>query len=420
MTTRRAVLGGGAALALVPWRAGAAPPALIAALDAARAERDPATALGLLASFDGAGLAPAAQLDLLTARAGLAVDAEIVARFAIDPRAKMPVTRDPVLLALVLRRKLGDGIDLQKIAARLEVERIQCAQRATRLFAQIGIAAPTTGAGFTRLWQDTRYRYPDSDAGRDAAVADMNRSLARRGAQIPTLIGSVPGYCLNVAAVRPSPADIATEHLGVRALPTSTRPGGYIVDLTHVHDRPSWTLPSVVAHELLPGHMIQLPIEVIADPHPLRLDYAASFVEGWGIYAEQLVAKSGGYIQDPQAELGQLHWRLFRLGRALVDLGIHLNGLSVDAAQARLVEWQGQPVAFAPFASDLARIERDPMTRVAEMLAALALEDGARGLTGTALQSYHHAVLVFGRMRADEVARRGALSEQRGSSTSRW
>ncbi|MGY2734116.1 DUF885 family protein [Sphingomonas sp. UYP23] len=405
MTTRRAVLAGGAALALLPWRVDATDGNLRAALDAARLERDSGAAVRWLERFDPARLPPAARLDLITARAGLVIDAALVAR-GIDPHTKPGAPRDLDVLTLLLRRKVGDGYTLDAVAHRLERERARCEARAARLFGAIGIAGPNSGACFTHLWRDERDRYPDSDAGRDAAVADMNRWLGRFAAQVPALIGAVPAYCRHVAAIRPSPADLASGRVGVRMLPTADHPGGYVVDLSHVHDRPRWSLPSVVAHELLPGHMIQLPVEALADPHPLRLEYAPCFPEAWSIAIEQAVAAGGSYAHDPRAALGQLHWRLFRIGRALVDLAIHAHGQSHDAARAQLVDWQGEPVAFAPFDSDLARIAQDPMTRTAEMMAALAIEDGARGRRGAALRHYHQAILAFGRMRSDEVARR--------------
>ena len=154
--------------------------------------------------------------------------------------------------------------------------------------------------------------------------------------------------------------------------------------------------------------MIQLPMEAAADPHPLRLRYASAFMEGWGIYAERRVADAGFYAHDPLAELGYLHWRLFRIVRALVDLAIHVDHLPVAYARKRVVAWQGEPAYFAPFDYDLDRIAKEPMTRAAEMLAALAIEDGARGRTGMRLARYHHMLLAHGRMRSDEIARRAA------------
>ncbi|MFZ5793976.1 MAG: DUF885 family protein, partial [Pseudomonadota bacterium] len=293
-------------------------------------------------------------------------------------------------------------VDPRSAATRLEAERRRCAARADALFARLGIAGATTGARFSALWRDPRQAY----ASPDAALADMNRWLAELRARVPAVVGAVPPWCLNVAANPPTAADRTAAHFGYRTLPTPTQPGGYVPDLQRLADRPASTLPSVVAHELLPGHMVQLPLEAAADPHPLRLDYAPGFAEGWAIYIERRVADAGVYATDPLAELGYLHWCLFRIGRALVDLAIHLHGLPLAEARARLLAWQGEPAYFAPFDADLGRIVQEPMTRAAEMLFALAIENGARGRSGIALARYHHVLLDHGRMRSDELARR--------------
>ena len=392
MTTRRAVLAGAAALALLPGRGRAEGATFRAALDAVEATLgDPQQALAMLDRIDSRGLTVSQQLDLSTARAGLRADLAIMAARPLTP-------------ALLLRRKVGDGIDPIAAAHRLEAERRHCAARADHLFTRLGVRGTDTGARFSALWRDPRYQFPDSAA----ALADMNLWLARLRAALPTLIGQVPLYCLNVRASAPTPADLASGHLGYRTLPTPATSGGYVPDFARLADRPRFTLPSVVAHELLPGHMIQMPLEAAADPHPLRLRYAPGFGEGWGIYAERLIADAGFYARHPAAELGYLHWCLFRIGRALVDLAIHGDGLSLTEARARLVAWQGEPAYFAPFDADLARIAKEPMVRAAEMLSALSIEDGARGRTGKRRARYHHLLLANGRMRSDELARRAA------------
>lgn len=401
-TTRRAWIGSAAAVAVVAaWPARARGADLRRALDAAAAEPDPARALHLLAGIDADRSAGPERLDLITARAGLSIDRAITHRFGIDPRSRGPGPADPGYYALLLHRKLGDTDSLRAIERRLETELTRSIARAGHLFDRCGVTAGASGVRFSTLWQDGRYRYADSDADRDQAVGDMNRWLAGYRAQATASFGTPPPYCLNVAARRSS----ATAKPGTRALPTPIAAGTYTVDLTTIRRRPSWTLPSVVAHELLPGHMLQMPMEAAVDPHPLRLDYASGFPEGWGIYAEQAVAAAGAYVADPHAELGYLHWRLFRIGRALADLGIHIHHRSLDEARARLVAWQGEPAYFAPFDTDLARIAQEPAVRLAEMLAALAIEDAARR-AGPNLRRFHQAMLIDGRMRTEEIRRR--------------
>lgn len=387
--TRRAVIIGGAVFALAA-RAEAAI-TLSAALDAAAAERDPAKALAMLDGFDPRDFPPAGALDLITARAGLATEIALAGNPSFDLR---------------LQRLFGTHRGAAAVEQRLIREQQIATRAALRLFDTLGIDGATPGARFMRLWNEPDGRFADSDAGRDAAIAVMNTTLERLRAILPTLNGPVPGYCRDVAASRGSPEEQASGKVGTRRLPLPGRPGAYVVDLARIADRPRCSLPSVVAHELLPGHMVQLPIEAAARPHKLRLTYAPGFAEGWSIHAERLVARAGAWAGDPRAMLGYLHWRLFRINRARADVGIHVHGWSLDEAYARLVDWQGVPAYFAPFDTDLPRIAAEPVTRTAEMLFALAIEDGARAKRGAALIAFHQAMLVDGRMRSDDIRRR--------------
>jgi len=361
-----------------------APDSIGAALDAA-SSMPPAEGLRHLARFDPRKLPAARRLDLVTARAGLAIDVALAAR--------------PQDFALHLGRTLGTvAPDVAEARITLELTRLHA--RANREFARIGIGGGTTGARFETLFADRHFAYPDSDAGRDAAVADMNRTLTimRRRARREI---NAPPFAFDADARPLSAADIAAGKGGYRLVPTPGRPGAYIVDLKDIARRPRWSLPSVVAHELVPGHMIQLGIEAVAPPHPLRLTYASAFVEGWGIYAETLAAE-WGLFADPRAMLGHVHWLIFRVARAKVDLNIHRHGWSIERARGALAKWQGVPAYFAPFDSDLARIAKEPGTRTAEAMAWLAIADRAPRLA-TLRPAFARAVLAYGRKRIEDL-----------------
>jgi uncharacterized protein (DUF885 family) len=139
--------------------------------------------------------------------------------------------------------------------------------------------------------------------------------------------------------------------------------------------------------------MIQLPIEEIAAPHPLRLHYAKAFTEGWAIYAEQL-AWRGGLFDSAVEELGALHWLLFRATRGLADIGLNHRGWSTAQTLAYLGATIGAPAYFAPFAADLTTIAAQPGSRAAEALIACALADAAP--PGPAIRAYHQRVLANG------------------------
>lgn len=299
---------------------------------------------------------------------------------------------------LLLRRTSGDNVDPHALRRRLEREQAEVSRRADQLFARIGQRSGSIGARYRALWQEPRWRYADDDTGRDRAVADMNLALSRAAAELPRWFSPLPPQVGAVRAARMSAAEEAAGRQGYRVLPEGDRPGRYIVDLREIGRRPSWTLPAVVHHELLPGHMVQMPLETLAAPHPLRLDYAQSFVEGWAIYAEGLAARAGLYRDDPQGELGYCHWRLFRLCRAIVDLGIHLDGWSSDKAHGFWRDTLGEPAYFAPFGPDLDRIILEPAVRAAEAASWLAIEDLARDRAPRAL---HSALLAHGRLRTE-------------------
>lgn len=300
--------------------------------------------------------------------------------------------------ALVLQRSLGTTTPAYA-ERRLFDELTRLQARATRLFDKVGAPKGSIADRYARLWRDDRFLYPDTDAGRAEAVADMNRMLATARVHIPAAFGQLPPWCLNATARPLSALEIASGRAGYREVPTPSHPGAYVVDLKDIRRRPRWTLPSVVAHELLPGHMIQLGLEGANPPHPLRIEYASAFVEGWGIYAEQVAERAGAYT-DPHDAVGHIHWLLFRVARALVDLGIHLHGWSIEQARERLIEWQGEPAYFAPFDVELARIPLEPATRVAEAMAWLTIADTARGNSPVA---YHTALLAHGRKRTDDI-----------------
>ncbi len=389
---RRTLLAGLATSMVSPVRAGVSDATsesrLHAVLD--HAGQDPGAGLAALSRFDAEQLPASARLDLLTARAGLAIDVE---------RARLGPSADPVAAyALRLRRTTGDRVDPARLRARMERERTRVLARANFLFTRIGLPSGTTGERYSTLWRDSRRLYADDDGGRARAIDDMNRWLAAAFAWLAHWFGPLPPEVGAVRAMRMPAVEEAGGKQGYRIVPEPGRPGRYVVDLREIQRRPSWTLPAVVHHELLPGHMVQLPLEAHARPHPLRLDYAQSFAEGWAIYAEGLAAAAGLYRGDPHGELGFCHWRLFRLCRAQADLALHLGGSSRATV---LADWRsvlGEPAYFAPFEADLDRIARDPAARAAEAAMWLAIEDRAGARPA---RSFHRSLLQHGRMRID-------------------
>lgn len=363
--------------------------------DAAKAEGK--DRLGLLRRISRRGLSPAELLDLDAALRGAELEAalsenpEPQARYALRLRLQSGVDATPgALFAWASDRVRGIG------------------QRLDRLLRAEGLAAGSVADRLRLLARDPNFLYPDSDAGRDRAVEDMNRWLEAARRRLPEQFGTIPAAVNNVVVSRMSHAEEQVGKPGYRTLPSfdGSVPGTYFVDLHDIARRPIWSLPSVVHHETLPGHLLQLPLQAHADPHPLRLRAAAGFVEGWGIYAEQLAAEAGAFARDGRAEIGYLQWLLFRLGRAMIDVGLNRMGWTDQHARDFLTELQGDPMVFAPFDKDIAKARSDPGGFAAHALnwrgfarlraAAFAAGQDVRGLHDRLLANGAFPLALFG------------------------
>jgi uncharacterized protein (DUF885 family) len=142
--------------------------------------------------------------------------------------------------------------------------------------------------------------------------------------------------------------------------------------------------------------MMQLPLQARADPHPLRLRAARGFVEGWAIYAEQLSAETGAFASEPAAEIGCVQWLLFRLGRAIVDIGVNAHDWSNQAALDFLAELQGDPVIFAPFEKDVARARSEPAGFAGQALSWLGIERLREAQRTGDMRRFHDRLLADG------------------------
>jgi uncharacterized protein (DUF885 family) len=329
---------------------------------------------------------------------------------SLAPRAGEPgVGRLPHgadYFGLLIDRQFG-GRDAAAIHRRVMAKARDVAAEADELLARLGYAGKTTGERFHAAFRDPRFLYADSESGRDRAVADMNRWLGRARGRLPRLFESLPPECVNVAVRRMTSAEEAAKKSGYRVLPSPDgAPGSYFVDLSDIRRRPDWSLASVVHHELLPGHMVQMPLDTRARPHALRTEYTAGFSEGWAIYAERLMARQGAFAGDDRARLGFLHWMMFRLGRSAIDTGIHAERWSVREARETLEKMQGEPAFFATFDQDIERVCLEPGARVGEALAWLALADRCGRGSVAGLARRHRAAVADGRLRLSSLDRR--------------
>lgn len=392
---RRDFLAAGAAAALSGFRSrdpDAELRALLDQLDPA----NPAASLVRLNQFDPAGLSPAARLDRDTVTWGLACDVKL-ADLASPPES----ARGEALFLLKFERQFGAAVTAPMLQRTLERTARALTRRADKLLRKQGLKTGSVGARLRAFARDPRFLYSDDNAGRDRAVADMIRTLDAARTRLPLLVSGLPASAGEATVRWLTAADVAAGRQGFREPASDGRPAAYVVDLREIRRRPDWSLPSVVHHETLPGHLVHQQLQDAAAPHRLRLAYSPSFSEGWAVYAEQVAEEAGLLAADPRATIGCLQWLLFRIGRALVDTGVHLHGWDTAKARDFLVELQGDAMIFAPFDQDIDRIRKAPGSRAAEAmtwlgLAGLRRRHAPRG--GARMAALHHAMLKHGAM----------------------
>ena len=92
------------------------------------------------------------------------------------------------------------------------------------------------------------------------------------------------------------------------------------------------SIAELTVHEAMPGHYLQL-WHSNKYPSVLRAVLGSgSFIEGWAVYAEQLMVEQGFLDHDPLFELVHLKWNLRVIANALLDQGVHVDGMTREQA----------------------------------------------------------------------------------------
>ena len=98
------------------------------------------------------------------------------------------------------------------------------------------------------------------------------------------------------------------------------------------------SIQDLTIHEGVPGHYLQL-AHSNRYPSALRsVFWSGTFVEGWGVYAEQMMIAEGYMNEDPLMKLINLKWYLRTITNAIIDSAIHVDGMTRDAAMNLMVE----------------------------------------------------------------------------------
>ena len=193
------------------------------------------------------------------------------------------------------------------------------------------------------------------------------RNIAKKlDEQLPRYFKTLPRKPYGVA---PVPDAIAPKYTGGRYVGSplgSTDPGYYWVNTYNLSSRPLYVIPSLTAHEAVPGHHLQgalnqeLPESI---PQFRRNLYLSAYGEGWGLYTEFLANQMGIYT-TPYEHFGKLTYEMWRACRLVVDTGMHVFDWSrqeavdfmaentalslheINTEIDRYISWPGQALSY--------------------------------------------------------------------------
>ena len=180
-----------------------------------------------------------------------------------------------------------------------------------------------------KMQTDPSMRYESKEQMLQLAVDTIERAYKPLG-QWFTVFPKSPCKVLPVPAASEQHAPPAYYY---PPLPDGSRDGTYFLNTYKAETKSIFEAESVAFHEAIPGHHLDRTIAVELQDVPDFQKYVAStaFVEGWGLYSEQLANEMGLYSNDVQ-QLGRLGNDAWRACRLVLDTGMHGMGWSRDKA----------------------------------------------------------------------------------------
>ena len=159
------------------------------------------------------------------------------------------------------------------------------------------------------------------------------------------------------------------------------------------------SINNLTIHEAMPGHYLQLMHSNRYDS-PLRAALqSGTFIEGWAVYGEHLMAEQGYLDADPLMHLIQLKWYLRSIANAILDQGVQVDEMSREDAMRLMTRDTFQEEREAAGKWTRAQLTSAQLpTYFVGAQEHLALREEAKKRWGTrfTLKQYHDKVLSYG------------------------
>lgn len=181
-----------------------------------------------------------------------------------------------------------------------EVDRIT--KEMDAILVSVGMTGGTVGERITKLGDDPRFSYPDTDEGRKQCLADFRAILDEVTANLGKDFDIKLKQTLDV---KPIPAFAEGSTAAAYYQPGSldnSRPGSFFVNMRKMSDIKKFVNHTLAYHEGIPGHHFQISTAMALQDIPFfrRVSVFAgadlsftAYVEGWALYAERLGYEMG-------------------------------------------------------------------------------------------------------------------------------
>lgn len=212
-----------------------------------------------------------------------------------------------------------------------------------------GFTQGTVAERLLALGNDPSQVKPNTDEAKAEIIEVLNGQMQAIQARLPNYFGRLPKSPVEIRRV---PKEIEQgAALGYYQSPSldGSRPGQFFINLRNTAEYPTFTLATLCYHEASPGHHLQIALQQESESAPMLMNmlFFGSYIEGWGLYAEQLADEMGVYEADPLSRLGYLQSLLFRSARLVADTGLHHKRWTREQAIRFMVESYGDQESVA-------------------------------------------------------------------------